>query len=139
MSGSERGAREEMSNVDTAWLRMESPTNLMMITGVWMLDGKLALKKLKQVVVSRFLAYRRFRQKAVDDGSSAFWQTDADFDIETVKGGFNVNTVVPAGYEEELAEQIPMTKIRSQRRLTTSVLKNWAASQTNLERSSSAD
>ena len=65
--------------------------------------------------------------------------SDADFDIESVRGGFDVNTVVPAGYEEELAEQIPMAKIRSQRRLTTSILKSWAASQTNLERSSGAD
>jgi WS/DGAT/MGAT family acyltransferase len=71
-----------MSNVDTAWLRMESPTNLMMITGVWMLGSKLTLKKLKRVIVSRFLAYRRFRQKAVDDGSAAFWQTDEEFDID---------------------------------------------------------
>ena len=38
MSESERHAREPMSNVDTAWLRMESPTNLMMITGVLMFD-----------------------------------------------------------------------------------------------------
>lgn len=82
MPESQRDVREPMSNVDTAWLRMESPTNLMMITGVWMLDGKLALKKLKRVIVSRFLAYRRFRQKAVDDGSGTFWQTDTDFDID---------------------------------------------------------
>jgi diacylglycerol O-acyltransferase / wax synthase len=82
MHESERNAREPMSNVDTAWLRMESPTNLMMITGVWMLGRKLALKKLKQVITSRFLAFRRFRQKAVDDGSAAYWQTDADFDID---------------------------------------------------------
>ena len=82
MTESRRGATEAMSNVDTAWLRMESPTNLMMITGVWMLDRRLALSKLKRVIVSRFLAYRRFRQKAVDSGGSAVWETDLDFDID---------------------------------------------------------
>ena len=30
-----------MSRVDTAWLRMERPTNLMMITGVMMFDEPL--------------------------------------------------------------------------------------------------
>ena len=31
-----RARREAMSRVDTAWLRMERPTNPMMITGVLM-------------------------------------------------------------------------------------------------------
>ena len=71
-----------MSKVDTAWLRMESPTNLMMITGVLTFARRLELKKLKRLIESRFLAFGRFRQKAVDDGGAAFWQTDADFDID---------------------------------------------------------
>src|SRR5262252_1688639 len=78
----ERAVREPMSKVDTAWLRMESPTNLMMITGVLTFARRLELKKLKRLIETRFLAFRRFRQKAVDDGGSAFWETDADFDID---------------------------------------------------------
>ena len=35
-SGKRRARREPMSRVDTAWLRMERPTNPMMITGVLM-------------------------------------------------------------------------------------------------------
>jgi len=79
---SRRNAREPMSKVDTAWLRMESPTNLMMITSVLTFAGTLELKKLRQLIESRFLAFRRFRQKAVDTPSGAFWQTDTDFDID---------------------------------------------------------
>jgi WS/DGAT/MGAT family acyltransferase len=79
---SRRDAREPMSRVDTAWLRMESPTNLMMITSVLTFAGTLELKKLRRLIESRFLAFRRFRQKAVDTPSGAFWQTDADFDID---------------------------------------------------------
>jgi diacylglycerol O-acyltransferase / wax synthase len=108
MSGSERGGHEPMSNVDTAWLRMESPTNLMMITGVWMLGGKLPLKKLKQVIVSRFLAYRRFRQKAVDDGSSAFWQTDAGFDID-----WHVRSATLPGKRDKAALETFVSKLAS--------------------------
>jgi diacylglycerol O-acyltransferase / wax synthase len=76
------GNREAMTKVDTAWLRMESPTNLMMITGVMIFSTPLDLNKLKQLLSQRFLAFRRFRQKAVDEGKSAFWQTDTDFDID---------------------------------------------------------
>jgi WS/DGAT/MGAT family acyltransferase len=77
-----RGKRDAMSKVDTAWLRMESPTNLMMITGVLMFDDRLELPALKKLLAERFLAYRRFRQKAVDSGSSAAWETDGDFDLD---------------------------------------------------------
>ena len=74
--------REPMSRVDTAWLRMERPTNLMMITGVMMFDEPLHLDKLKRAVKQRFLAYPRFRQKVVDSASGgAFWEDDADFDL----------------------------------------------------------
>ena len=72
---------EPMSKVDTAWLRMESPTNLMMITGIMVLDDRLDLARLRKVMAQRFLAYRRFRQKAVDTPGGAYWQTDPDFDL----------------------------------------------------------
>lgn len=74
--------REPMSRVDTAWLRMCRPTNPMMITGVLMFDEPLTLERLKDVVRKRFLAYPRFRQKAVDTAAGASWVEDADFDID---------------------------------------------------------
>ena len=57
----EKNKREPMSKVDTAWLRMESPTNLMMITGLMFLDRRMELRKLKRVIAERFLAFPRFR------------------------------------------------------------------------------
>src|SRR3546814_10283379 len=63
--------REPMSRVDTAWLRMERPTNPMMITGVLMFTERMSLQRLKRVVEKRFLAYTRFRQKAVDTAAGA--------------------------------------------------------------------
>jgi WS/DGAT/MGAT family acyltransferase len=77
-----RNAREAMSNVDTAWLRMESPTNLMMITGVLIFHERLDLDRLKHLLEERFLTYRRFRQKAVDTASSAHWETDTELDMD---------------------------------------------------------
>ncbi len=74
--------REVMSRVDTAWLRMERPTNLMMITGVMMFDTPMSIEKFRKVIKQRFLAYPRFRQKAVDTPAGAWWQDDEDFDID---------------------------------------------------------
>jgi diacylglycerol O-acyltransferase / wax synthase len=74
--------REVMSRVDTAWLRMERATNLMMITGVMMFDTPMSIEKLKKVIKQRFLAYPRFRQKAVDTSAGAWWETDQDFDLD---------------------------------------------------------
>ena len=74
--------KSPMSRVDTAWLRMERPTNLMMITGVMMFETPLDIKTLRKVIETKFLAYPRFRQKAVDTPTGAFWQDDADFDLD---------------------------------------------------------
>ena len=76
-----RGHREPMSKVDTAWLRMERPTNLMMITGVLMFASPLDPKRIKKLLAERFLAFRRFRQRAVLTTNGAAWETDEDFDI----------------------------------------------------------
>jgi WS/DGAT/MGAT family acyltransferase len=82
LMGKGKSRREPMSKVDTAWLRMEKPTNLMMITGVLMFESRLDLKAFRQLIADRFLAFKRFRQKAVDTTSAAYWETDADFDLD---------------------------------------------------------
>jgi len=73
--------REAMSKVDTAWLRMEEPTNLMMITGVIGLGPDASYQRLVDTVRTRFMAFRRFRQKAVTTNSGAHWEIDEDFDL----------------------------------------------------------
>lgn len=78
---SEKLIKEPISKVDTAWLRMEQPTNLMMINGVIMMDDNLDYEKLLETVEQRFLTFRRFRQKAVDGARGAHWVIDEDFDI----------------------------------------------------------
>ena len=73
--------KEPISKVDTAWLRMEQPTNLMMINGVLTLEGPLDYELLLETIEQRFLTFRRFRQKAVDGPRGAHWVIDDDFDI----------------------------------------------------------
>ncbi|MCB1544520.1 MAG: wax ester/triacylglycerol synthase family O-acyltransferase [Rhodoblastus sp.] len=72
---------ERMSPVDTAWLRMDRPHNLMMITGVMTLGGPVDVKALEKALGERMLAHRRFRQRAVTTPTGAFWVDDRAFDI----------------------------------------------------------
>lgn len=71
-----------MSRVDHAWLRMERPTNLMMISGVMMFETPVDINRLKKVIKDRFMAYPRFRQKVVETATGTFWQEDPDFDLD---------------------------------------------------------
>jgi WS/DGAT/MGAT family acyltransferase len=73
---------ERMSKVDTAWLRMDTEANLMMIVGVWSIRPGITLAALRERVAQRLLQYPRFRQKVVEDALlGAQWVLDRDFDI----------------------------------------------------------
>ena len=75
--------RERMSAVDTAWLRMDRPTNLMMIVGVMVFDHRVDFDRLRDTIEARLVArYRRFRQCAVQEVAGAFWQDDPDFSMD---------------------------------------------------------
>jgi len=75
--------RERMSSVDTAWLRMDTPTNLMMIVGVLMFSSPVNFARLKRTLEFRLLHYRRFRQRVVQDASGTWWEIDPNFDIDS--------------------------------------------------------
>ncbi|HSG18116.1 MAG TPA: hypothetical protein VLE70_17605, partial [Anaerolineae bacterium] len=57
--------KNRLSPVDTAWLRMEDPTNLMMISGIFMFDEPIDLGELRVLIETRLLKFRRFRQKVL--------------------------------------------------------------------------
>ncbi|HEX7642163.1 MAG TPA: wax ester/triacylglycerol synthase family O-acyltransferase [Burkholderiaceae bacterium] len=73
--------RERMSTVDTAWLRMDSGGNLMMIVSVLMFDRPLDMARFKRTMKRRFLTYGRFRSKVVQDLAGAWWE-EQDVDLE---------------------------------------------------------
>ena len=66
-------AGERMSKVDTAWLRMDSASNLMEILGVWVLRPGIDYDKLCARVQEKLLAYPRFRQRVHEDAAGASW------------------------------------------------------------------
>ncbi len=93
---------ERMSKVDTAWLRMDTEANLMMIVGVWSIRPGITLTALRERVAERLLQYPRFRQKVVDDVLlGAQWVVDRDFDIAR-----HVIAEVPLPMPGESREQV---------------------------------
>jgi diacylglycerol O-acyltransferase len=73
---------EPLSSVDHAWLRMDEPTNLMMINGVLALDQPVDFARLKTVFAKRLGVLPRFRQKVVADGGRPHWEEDRAFDLD---------------------------------------------------------
>ena len=53
--------RKKISYPDHAWLRMEVPYNLMVITGLMTFDAPLDNERLKTTIEHSFLRFRRFR------------------------------------------------------------------------------
>ncbi len=78
MSGNKR---ERMASVDTAWLRMDRPSNLMMICGVLIFRERVAFARLKATLADRFLRFERFGQRPVQTPAGAYWQANDRFDI----------------------------------------------------------
>src|SRR5712692_9377008 len=77
--------RVPMASIDAAWLGMEDPTNLMMVTGVMALAGPVDRKRLRLLLDRRLRPFRRFHQKVVRPrslGSVPHWQDDEQFEIE---------------------------------------------------------
>lgn len=80
LDGLPKGA-EPMSKVDTAWLRLDTEANRMIIHGVLLLKPHVSLEDLRARVAERLLRFPRFRQRVVEAGDSAWWVEDAEVDI----------------------------------------------------------
>ena len=79
-------SREPLSSVDAAWLRMEDPTNLMMINGIFTFPALVDMEHLRAIIKYRFLKFNRFRQRVVQPALSlhnAYWEDDPNFDLDS--------------------------------------------------------
>jgi len=73
--------RHRISPVDTAWLRMDTDSNLMMIVGVWVIKPGIRYDDLAERLEERLLRYPRFVQCAVEDAAGATWIRDRNFSM----------------------------------------------------------
>ena len=72
-----------MSGVDCAWLRMDEPTNLMIINGIMMFDAPLDPHRLTGMIRQRLARIPRFRDRAVQRGRIRWgWRRDENFDVD---------------------------------------------------------
>ncbi|MDC0713468.1 wax ester/triacylglycerol synthase family O-acyltransferase [Stigmatella sp. ncwal1] len=112
---------ERMSSVDAAWLRMETPTNLMMITAVLWFDTPLDWARLKQVVRERLVErFPRFRQKVADasgEWASLHWQEAPDFELEAHLGHLTLDAPGDRAALEALVSQWMSTPLDRSRPL----------------------
>lgn len=79
-------ARKPLSNVDAAWLRMDDPTNLMMITGFFEFAGPVDFERLRATIEIRLVQrWARFRQRVRESRlpmRGPYWEDDPHFDLD---------------------------------------------------------
>ncbi len=94
-----RAGTQQMSNVDRMWLRMDDPTNLMMITGVTLFDQPVERSAIEELMRSRLLTIPRFSQKVStpSHGNRHKWVPDPDLDL-----GWHVQEVALAEPGDDL-------------------------------------
>lgn len=80
-----RKRAESLASVDVAWYQMEDPTNLMMITGVFIFDQPVDFDRLMATLDVRLVQrFRRFRQRVVAKRSRfgrPYWEEDPNFEL----------------------------------------------------------
>jgi len=77
---------ELMTNVDTFWLHMDQPTNLMIITAVQEFEEVIDYDDLKETIEKRLLVFDRFSRRVVKPVSGVgipTWEDDPTFDIRS--------------------------------------------------------
>jgi diacylglycerol O-acyltransferase len=75
---------EQLSNIDTVWLRMEDASHPMMITMALIFGAPLSLEPLRVAFEDRLLRFRRFRQRVSQPAqptSRPCWEDDPEFDL----------------------------------------------------------
>lgn len=60
---------------------MDRPTNLMVITGIFVFDEPIELERIRDVISKRLVPIRRFRERIVKEGRRYWWEEQPDFDV----------------------------------------------------------
>jgi diacylglycerol O-acyltransferase len=100
------GQSKPLNGADTAWLRMDSPTNLMIINAM-LITESMRFEDFKHTIINRFLHFPRFLCRPESKSGQYYWEKDPYFDIDShVK-----RVALPAGADKKalqayLADQV---------------------------------
>ncbi|MFA7479056.1 MAG: wax ester/triacylglycerol synthase family O-acyltransferase [Vulcanimicrobiota bacterium] len=111
-----------LSKADAAWLHMDRPDNLMMITALFLFDEQLDYQKLRKTVQERLLTYDRFRMRVRRSRNPLrrpSWVPVPDFDLDnhlervSLKGGSeaDLHDFVGRKMSQRLSRRQPLWKI----------------------------
>ncbi len=96
---------EPFTAIDTAWLRMDQPTNQMVITSVIVLEGAVSRATIDDLVREKLLPHDRFSLRVADSrlpGMPPHWEADPHFDLRN-----HVHAVgVPAPHDRAALEAL---------------------------------
>lgn len=100
-----------MRHVDTAWLRMDSENNLMVINGLLFFDEPLTEEEFRQLIEDRWLAqHPRFHMRPVSEGGRYFWE-----DVDGLDMAYHLKPLpLPTGDQSEATLRRLVSEIVSQ-------------------------
>lgn|GEM_PF-213595 len=106
--------QEPMSSVDAAWLHMEEPTNLMVVSTILHFRGHLSRSQLLKSLQGSFLTIPRFRQCAVEPPSTLgipYWE-----EVDTLELDYHIKELempIPGNQEhlQHLASELVSTPL----------------------------
>jgi WS/DGAT/MGAT family acyltransferase len=104
-------SREIVSNMDSVFLHLDDPTNLMMITGVMILGMPVDRTQLKTTIADRLLSFDRFRQRVVESRwrrGTWYWADDPALDLD-----YHVQPTVLLPPGDQAALQAAVSKLAS--------------------------
>ncbi|MGD2041138.1 MAG: wax ester/triacylglycerol synthase family O-acyltransferase [Anaerolineae bacterium] len=76
--------QEHLSNIDTALLQVDEPTNPMVAAAIMLFSAPIEYPRLQATFEARLLSFRRFRQRIVWPAlgpGNPYWEDDPDFDL----------------------------------------------------------
>ncbi|MCB1045267.1 MAG: wax ester/triacylglycerol synthase family O-acyltransferase [Acidobacteria bacterium] len=102
---------EPLNNVDAAWRHMEDPSNLMMVTGVIVLEDAVPIETIKDIVSRGLSKHDRFRQKVVDVGvmKAPHWSSVGDLDWD-----YHLQTITLAGQDAKAEVNREVNRLMSE-------------------------
>ncbi len=103
---------QPMGAADAAWLHMERPNNLMVINGVFEVEGEMTLGEVRTLVSDRLLRFPRFGERIVDpDSSHPRWVPDPSFELARhvrIEPAVTTDAERRSAVERHLSEPLPL-------------------------------